>query len=458
MAVSNQPKKVLAILNCVVDHLYDAGAVNEEKMEEFLKALPQALGLPDMETPRAGDTILLSQSQLKKAAETALGISGDFNEAAGTLRDIFGAPRLAPGGSLANTIATIATSHKDGNPIMDTTILTVLDEGEAGEVFKNSYPHGVVLEDVKHGECLRVHVVPYDGDRSQFPTYSDHKPSHHPLSVPLFGMVQGGQYDEIFVEGFMADSPDFERDMQTLLTALSAGNMIRDMQGLAPTRLVLTAGAQHVCNNPVFRKFAKDSSEITNVSIHANTGEFRRLLDNDQDWRIAAQKDFEGLNGRELEAAKKAAKNYRAAKTAANVDTIQKAMREWGADTKFELEFVVTDGPNTGYVINNDHYHEFTPSPLDPSTIVNKVGAGDAFMAYYRLGRELGLSQMDSMKAGGIGAAHTLQQEEARPQMPGHPSRWYGYGGPVGLLAKHKLVEPTQSAMDECLDMDGGFS
>ncbi|MFP4313089.1 MAG: hypothetical protein ACLFR0_02070 [Alphaproteobacteria bacterium] len=436
------PKNVLAVLNCVVDHLYAAHSVNHEKMEEFLKSLPETLGLPQMETPRAGDTVLLSQSQLEKAAKTALQISADFNDAATTLQDIFGTPSLAPGGSLANTMATIVTSSKNGTPLVNTTILTVLDEGEAGDIFKNSYPEGVVLEDIVHGECLKVHVVPYDGDRSQFPTYSDHKPAHHPLSVPLFNMVKGGQYDEIYIEGFLADAPDFENDAKTLLTAVSAGNQHRDMMGQTPIRLNITAGAQHICNNPVFRNFVKLASELTDVSIHANTGEFRRLLDNDENWRVEAQKDFQGLSGRELEAAKKASNAYRAAKTQANIHTIEKFMNEWGSNIPYDLECVVTDGGNTGYVVNNDHYYTFTPDPIDPSTIVNKVGAGDAFMAYYRLGRELGLSQIESMKAGGIGATHTLQQEEARPEFfETHDD----LSGPVSLLKAKGLLDNSDT-------------
>ena len=115
---------------------------------------------------------------------------------------------------------------------------------------------------------------------------------------------------------------------------------------------------------------------------------------------------------------------------------------------------VVTDGPNPGYVINNDHYIEVTPNSLDPSTIVNKVGAGDAFMAFYRLGRQLGLSQEESMKAGGIGATHVLQQEEARPIVESNSLvYWHGYEGPVKLLAMNGLLGPDQ---DTAIDMKQG--
>ena len=432
----NNQHKTFAILNCVVDHLYDAKGVNEATMEDFLKALPKAMGQPSMETPRAGDTILLSQSQLNAAACDALGLSDEFNAAA--LEQIFGAPRLAPGGSLANTIATIASSQKGGMSISDTTILTILDEGEAGNVFKSSYPDGVVLSDAVDGECLTVHVVPYDGDRSQFPTFSDTNASTISLSPHIFSHVKTGEYDTVMFEGFMSDSPNFESDYKTLLTAIGAANMQREMMGQEPTHLVITAGAQHVCNNPAFREFVKEASTLTNVSVHANTGEFRRLMDNDEQWRVDAQKDFVGLDGRDLEKAKRGSPEYRAAKSAANIDSIHKAMNELGTDNEFDLEFVVTDGPNTGYVINNDHYIEFTPDTLDPTTIVNKVGAGDAFMAFYRLGRQLGLSQEDSMRAGGIGATHTLQQEEARTK---YDVSINNLSGPAALLVKHGLID-----------------
>ena len=85
----------------------------------------------------------------------------------------------------------------------------------------------------------------------------------------------------------------------------------------------------------------KEASKHAPISIHANTGEFRRLLDNDEEWRVEAEAEFreKGLQGRELEAAKKGSKDYRAAKTAANVDSVQKAMREFGADAKYDIEF-----------------------------------------------------------------------------------------------------------------------
>lgn len=447
--------KTFAILNCVVDQLYDADGVNHDNMEAFLKSLPSVLGHTGMETPRAGDTILLSQSHLKEAASRALGIQDEFNAAA--LKDIFGTPKLAPGGSLANTIATIAASQKGGKALSETRVLSILDDGEAGQVFKNSYPDGVVLEDVVDGECLTVHVVPYDGDRSQFPTFSDTNASTKGLSTHIFGHLQKGEYDTVMFEGFMSDSPNFESDYKTLLTAIGAANMQREMMGLEPTHLVITAGAQHVCNNPAFREFVKEATKLTRVSVHANTGEFRRLIDNDEQWRVNAQKDFVGLEGRDLEKAKRGSTEYRAAKSAANIDSIQKVMSEWGADTDFDLELVVTDGPNPGYVVNNDHYIEVTPEPLDPATIVNKVGAGDAFMAFYRLARQLGLSQDKSMKAGGIGATHTLQQEEARPTVEDHSIiDWHGYEGPVKLLAMNGLLGPDQfTAPDTAISAPG---
>lgn len=321
-------KKTIAILSCVVDHLYEAGHVNDHGMEEFLKAIPQALGNPNMDVPRTGDTVLLSKSQFAAAEDIAL--RAIFQEAAEGQK-LFKDYKIAPGGSLANTIATIAHSRKDGASIVDTTILTVLDEGEAGQVFKDSYPEGVVLEDVMEGECLKVHVVPYDGDRSQFPTYCDTNPANKGLSPYIAKHVSKGEYDEVYFEGFLADNPGFESDSKTLIWSLGVGNVERDrLYNKPPTRLIVTAGAQHVCNNPAFREFVKEASKYAPVSIHANTGEFRRLMDNDEKWRETAEADFraQGLQGKALEQAKKASKEYRAAKVQANIDSAQKAIDE----------------------------------------------------------------------------------------------------------------------------------
>lgn len=441
---TQESKKAIAIVSCVVDHLYEDGHLADHHMEEFLKAIPQALGNPDMDIPRTGDTVLLSKSQFLTAEQIAL--SEIFKQAAEGNDKLFRDYKIAPGGSLANTIATIAHSQKDGAPVVDMTVLTVLDEGEAGQVFKDSYPDGVVLEDVVEGECLKVHVVPYDGDRSQFPTYCDTNPSNKDLSPYIAKHVAKGEYDEVYFEGFMADNPGFENDAKTLIWSLGVGNVERErLFGKPPTRLIVTAGAQHVCNNPAFREFVQEATKYAPVSVHANTGEFRRLLDNDEKWRETAEADFlaQGLQGRDLEAAKKSSKEYRAAKEQANHDTVLKAIKEWGAQTEHELEFVVTDGGHTGYIINNDNYFEFDPDPLDMSTVVNKVGAGDAFMAFYRLGRDLGLSQGDSVKAGGYGATHTMQQQEARPSIG---TAAPGCTGGVALLIDKGLIEISDTA------------
>ena len=440
-----QPKKVLAYLNTVVDYIYPKDGVNEELMEKFHHEIPRAKKNPEMEVPRSDDTTPMLQSELNTSVKGAL--SDMFNGQANAQELIFGrASRKAAGGSLGNTMAPLLGSSVDGMPVIDGKILTNLPETEDAEISTESYPDGAVLDYVRQGECLTVHVVPYHDGRSQFPTLHDGNPSNTNMSPYLFKELKDGFYDEFFIEGFTAAGPHFEHEAQTILTAITSANMIRERLGKEPMKLVITAGAQFICENPAYRKFVEDVTKVTPVRIHANTGEFRRLLDNDEDWRKEAQKGFTGLKGRALEAAKKASKEYRAAKTQANLDTIQKAMSTWGMATKHALEFVVTDGGNDGYVVNNDNYLVVTPEPLDPSTIVNKVGAGDAFMAGYTLAVELGLDQEQAMKAGGVFARHVLQQEDARPVMPSRPNSMYGYGGAAGLLALHGLVAPSAGA------------
>lgn len=455
MSDTNAADKILVWCNTVIDKQYEAEHVNEALMEDFVHAIPEAVGNPDMDVPRADDTTLLLQSQLQKASSIAL--KKEFDDAAHGHEEIFGKPSmLVAGGSLANSAATILNSYFDGKPIVEGKILTNLPENEQdASVFVQSYDDGVVLQDVIQGECLEAHIVPYHGGRSQFPTINDVNPTNTNMSPYLFTHLQKGEYDEFYLEGFVADNPNFENEAKTVLTGIGAANMQREMMGKPPMKLVITAGAQHVCDNPVFRDFVAEAIKMTDVRIHANTGEFRRLLDNDQDWRVDAQKDFGDLKGKDLENAKKGSSEYRAAKTAANVDTIQKVMKEWVANSDFDLTAVVTDGGNTGYHIHNDTYFEWQPKPFDISTIVDKVGAGDAFAGYYTLADKLGFDAQDCMDIGGLGATYTLQQKEARPQMPAHPEGWTGYDGAVSLLAKHGYVDDYADKNDMTASMSG---
>jgi sugar/nucleoside kinase (ribokinase family) len=222
------------------------------------------------------------------------------------------------------------------------------------------------------------------------------------------------------VEGFLADTPHFVKLYKKILERIQASNEIRANSGGNPIHLVISAAAQHVASNANMRNFVADAIATTDVTIHANTGEFRRLMDNDEVWRQEFNDrnndPFRGLSGEDLETAKKDHPAYRDAKVLANKATLEraKALVELAKEEGRELRFVVTDGGHDAYVLDMDDLIIITPPKLDMSTVVNKVGAGDAFMAGFWIGELLGLKNLESMMMGYNYAAEIMQQGPAR--------------------------------------------
>ena len=104
----------------------------------------------------------------------------------------------------------------------------------------------------------------------------------------------------------------------------------------------------------------------------------------------------------------------------------------------------MTDGGNASYIIKNGQYSTHAPQSLNPSRIVNKVGAGDAFMAGFWVAELIGLDREKSMRAAGIFAQAALFQQEARLS---HTLTFLRQGiraeGPISLLYSKNLTNMT---------------
>lgn len=445
-------KNIVAIGNSVVDLIYP----QSPDSVGFLSSLPSLLGTDVVPTaPRSGDQMFLPTETLRNAADKFLSArlksafnGGNNNNNA--LEIILGKYDIAAGGSLANTIASIAHSRiYNGHfraPLASVKYLSVLDENVAGEEFVKSMPNGVAIGP-RHGQCLEVHVIPFENDRIMVTAPSISKATEHYNLSPHVKDEINIDTDMVMIEGFLAFGEHFNDISKETLDGIDRVNTQRAANGRAPIHLVVTASSQPISNLAHYREFIQCAVQTTDVTIHANTGEFRRILDNDEKWRENYNSQhnypFEGLDGDTLEKAKKNANGYRAAKTAANIDTIENVASTLARQTPHNLRFVVTDGGNDAYVVTNETYLVHTPAPLDKSLIVNKVGAGDAFMAGFWVAQLQGLDDAKSMEAAGLFAQAAIKQDGAR--LPEDTSFSYGshhYGGPIALLAESGLIIP----------------
>lgn len=461
-------KNLVAIGNSVVDFLHDPQHIEQITSDSdgkisadaFLSNLPSLLdeGLLDM-APRAGDAILITIEDLEIAANRYLqqsGITDVKNNFNGTpsIERILGRYEIDAGGSLANTVAALAHSNyyvgSMGAPLLKASYVSVSDEGPAGKSFADSMPHGVVTGS-EYGQCLRVHVVPFQGDRIMIASPSKEKATDHYDISPHLESEISVDTDMVMFEGFLAFGQHFENIAAKTLELIETTNVERAAQSLPPIHLIITAASQPISNMDNYREFVRKAIQTTDVTVHANTGEFRRLLDDDLAWRNqyneANNHPFEGLDGSELQNAKDNVDGYREAKTAANIHTIEEVAIPSSSQSQHNVRFVVTDGGNPAYVVSNDNYITHIPAALDKSQIVNKVGAGDAFMAGFWAGQLLGFDNEKSMQSAGIFAHAAIKQQGARlsPDLV-HTVSQRNMSGPVALLFHAGLVNTPSTA------------
>jgi len=453
-------KNVVAIGNSVVDCLHDPALIEKIERESnqkisaglFLSSLPKLLPEGMLEkAPRAGDSVLITREVLEEAAKKFLAQSGvaslteSFNKIS-AVENILGRYTLVAGGSIANTASALAHSKTSDGTLVNMKYVTVRDEGKAGDVFTESMPKNVVTGP-RYGGCLHVHVVPFQGDRILVASPPANKPTdHYDLSKDLPVHISEDT-DVVMIEGFLAFGKHFENIASTTLQAIRDANKKRLAGSRPPIHLVIATSAQLISSMETFRNFVLSAMQMTDVTIHGNTGEFRRLMDNDITWREEYDRKngnpFHGLDGSDLESAKRIAPGYREAKTAVNIETIKKIAMPLAQRSSYDIRFVLTDGGNSAYVVVNDAYSTHAQDALDPSEIVNTVGAGDAFMAGFWVAQFSGLQIKDSMRAGNIFAKAVIIQQEARLSSDlSFKGPGLNLSGPLALLAQKGVLRP----------------
>ena len=441
-----QTKNVVMIGNAVVDYVYPTIPVNGIE-NDFMSAMPQMFPQFVKEMPRPGDTLFVLAEMMEDGAADFLKKRGLYSEKAAfngapAMEQLFGKHKKYAGGSLANTMAALQHSYVGGKPLVNGKVVSTLSEGTDGDTFEAEMPAGSMAGQ-RYGQGLVCHVLPIGDDRTMITTPHVTKPStDHNLAQDVANGAINADTDIVMFEGFLAhDEKHFDDIFDTMLREIESANVKRQLFGRSPIHLVLTVSSQGVAAMESYQKAVERAVKLTDVTIHSNTGEFRRLMQEDKAWRKPFEPALAGItNARELDKAKKGLAGYREAKTKANIDAILGKALPMVWKTSYDLRFVMTDGGNDAYFVDKNGYQTFSPKPLDKKDMIGRVGAGDAQMAGFWAAQIMGADIKDSMYSGFAFAADCIKQHEARlsPDL-----KWPETGaavaatGPVSLLGKH---------------------
>jgi sugar/nucleoside kinase (ribokinase family) len=435
----NLKKKFVAVENSVVDLQYHRNQGDEALQKKFFKTLKENIEkagheAPFAENPRAGDALLISAEVFDDACiefGRENGLFGSSHRVQGAedmalyVRDmVFGYHDSVSGGSLANTFHTMQMAKLDGEALIDGTFVTCVGDDRYGKIFADDMKGHIKAD--KIGRQMVCHVFPAGGDRILIATPAADNPAEKNISAELVQDEITADIDRVAVGGFLYFTGRYEEVIESIL------NKAEQLGDDAPT-LVLTAASQIVSASEGFRAEFNRAARRMDTIVHANTGEFRRLLDMDTEWRKPFEKDFAGLTGHDLEEAKDAHSAYQAAKQEANRAALLAAL-ELAHGIKGvhgrDLKFVVTNGSKGIFTVNTrdgvgiEGVSSFKPAKVDKASIVNTVGAGDNFAAGYQLGDLSGFPSKSAVKLGAEMAASVIQIPEAR--LSDTASRLYG--------------------------------
>ncbi len=432
---------VIGIETAVTDYIYDEKNANAQLRDRFLRFLK-----PE-NPPRKGENILVSAEEFDEkllafARDNHLNATGDTDrEKAESIRNqILGKPRtIEAGGALANSFYLMANAKTNNKALIGSgTFLTAVGDDEAGRVFQKSLD-GAITHATPAGRTMTAHIIPVDGDRIivASPSFQDSCDRTLDGALEQLKEIDLSQTKMVMLGGYMKYSGKYNDFLDVLLKKVEAAN---DEPSKRPT-IVLTVGAQPIAESDDLKSALDRTSKVAPVIISANTGEFRRLMRMDTEWRKPHEAKWTGLEGEALEKAKQADPIYMANKFAANDAAFSYAYENYCKDKVPPVTFVVTNGKHGVRVVSNQGISEQYVPPRPPHGIVNTVGGGDAFAGGYLLGQVVGLPEAQKAQLGFTAAGEVIGRDEARLQTISEEN------GSAGLPAYLSQDNPAQKAL-----------
>ncbi|MDX1975660.1 MAG: PfkB family carbohydrate kinase [Rickettsiales bacterium] len=406
---------VVAIETAVTDYHYDESKANVALRDQFLASLR-----PE-NPPRKGENLMVPLQEFEQkliafATAHQLTLSGDSQqEQAESARDqIIGKPTaIEAGGALANSFHLMMNAKIDKKSAIPSGVfVTAVGDDPAGKVFADSM-QGFINHPAPQDRTMVVHSIPIDGDRILISNPDLEKPCQNHMSPEQLDAIDFSRTKMVMLGGYMKYTGKYDAFLDKLIEKVEA---VSQDPAQRPT-IVLTAASQDIADSQTLKDAVAKVTQVAPVVVMANTGEFRRLLGRDSQWRAEHepkwQADGTKKEGAALEQAKQGDKAYQIDKYLANDDAFRAAFQQY-CDGDLPVSFVATNGKKGVRVLDNNGISDFYVPPKPPKGVVNTVGGGDAFAGGYLLGQALGLPQRQKADLGFTAAGQVIGQHEAR--------------------------------------------
>jgi sugar/nucleoside kinase (ribokinase family) len=445
---------VVGIESVVTDKVYPGG--QDELAEIFFSELHRLIPSPVIPLPHAiagGDNITVLANDFHRALhrfgiENGLvadqGDEADLDavEKAATIvaAQLFGQPSIAPGGALANSLAAMFANRINGNALVDGVFITAVGDDEMGHRYVRESGKHIIA--ATHGRQMEAHIIPMGKDnrlivacpRNAHENSMDAiTPEFVRTSLEHAQQRAFGQIDRLMIGGYLHLLGDgYAEVMETII------GFVEELPEDKRPDVVMTLASHEAAENAVLREAFYRLSALTNVTVHANTGEFRRLIHRgmgdelatelgeqtfDSVWRLPYQDlwfDEQGapLQGKALDAAKRAVPDYMHDKQAANERGFDYAMKRLCQSTEHEMRFVVTDGGKPPVIITSNGWNRYDGlAPYPDNQPMYTVGAGDAFaggfqaMELYQHVKRMHRNRPEQQLVNDILAGHVFAQQ-----------------------------------------------
>ncbi|MEM9469727.1 MAG: PfkB family carbohydrate kinase [Pseudomonadota bacterium] len=420
------PQKVVAVETSVVDLLYPTQHDDAGLKHLFISQLPDLAKQVEFEgieaAPRKGDMVMVSAEALdemlvafcdKVSNEGVSSFASIKDEqdaqkkAEGVRRVLFGEPTMHAGGSLANSFDAMVYSQISGVATYDGKFVCMTGADETGRFFIDSFSGHIASK--SSGRQMVSHIIPVDGDRIMLtaPSFADSPDSN--FDTGRFSKTLNEEKpDLIMVGGYL----QFAKP-GTLTDVIEIAEEYRRSVQKTPT-LAFTLASQIIADALDLDTFDKNNGPLV---IHGNTGEFRRFMGMDNDWRepfehyFRTGKDAE-LQGRELELVKTQLYTYQDAKQRANEEA---SIAAFEMAQERDVSFVITNSTRPAFVVSSDGIFKRPTPPLGQGRKVrNTVGAGDNFVGGFWVGQQVMDSVLGSIAMGQMFSKAVVVQDEAR--------------------------------------------